>query len=110
MAFITTLIVLTHNLWRLPVHLPSLSQGGILQCSHDSLANLNNFDSLVRLLLWLITVSLFGVESIIRSAFYNDNIHCLSSRQWIQPTIISWPHLSQFAMQVGCPRCPSLAK
>jgi hypothetical protein len=110
MAFIAALIVPTHNLWSIPIQLPPVFPRFIWQGRQVSEVDINNFDQLVYLLPRLITVSLFGVEGVIRSAFYNDTIHSLSSGQWIQPAVISWPDSSLFATEVGCQRCPSLAK
>lgn len=50
---------------------------------------------------------MFDVESVHRSAFYDDTIHYLSSEQWMQPAVISWPDLSVFATKVTCQRLPS---
>ena len=41
------------------------------------------------------------VEGVIRSAFYDDRIHTLSSGQWIQPAVTSWPDSSVFASKLA---------
>jgi hypothetical protein len=49
-------------------------------------------------------------RGLLRSGFYEESIHSLSSGQWLQPAIISRPNSSALAAEVGCTRTPHLAK
>ena len=69
------------------------------------------FNRLKNMVPRLITVSLFGVESFLQSGFWEEkSVHSLSSRQWLQPAIVSWPNSNASAAEVGCMRTPHLAK
>ena len=109
MALMAALIIPTHHVWGIPVRLPAPIHL-MNQCSQNSKADITAFQRLIDLLPRLVTISSFGVEGVLRSAFYDESIHSLSSGQWIQPAMISWPHSSVFAAEVGCQRCPQLAK
>ena len=107
-ALMAALNIPTHNLWSLPVRLP-LPQAMNVHCS-ASTEDTATFKRLKDQLPRLVTVALFGVESFLRSGFYEESIHSLSSGQWIQPAIVSWPDSTAFAAEVGCRRTPHLAK
>jgi len=109
MAFIAALAIPTHNLWNIPVRLPRVVFPRTSRMTQSSGADIMQFVKLVDLLPRFIMVSLFGLECIIRSAFYTDTVHSLSCGQWIQPAVDGWPESPMWAAAVGCQRCPSLS-
>ena len=109
MALMAALNIPTHNVWALPVHLP-LPHAMDQHCS-ASTGDTTTFKRLKDLIPRLITVALFGVESFLRSGFYEEtSVHSLSSGQWLQPAIVGWPDSTAFAAEVGCRRTPHLGK
>jgi len=110
MALMAALAIPTHNVWSVPVRLPLPRHSLPVRGIQDPSIDITDFERLVDLLPRLVTISLIGVDGLLRSAFYDDDIHSLASGQWIQPAVVSWPHLSTLAAEVGCRRCPQLAK
>jgi ribonuclease HI len=108
-ALMAALNIPTHNLWELPVHLsPPHSMDRHCRPSTEDKAT---FERLNELIPRLVTVALVGVENFLRSGFYEEkSVHSLSSGQWLQPAIVSWPDSSVFAAEVGCKRTPHSAK
>ena len=107
-ALIAALNIPTQNLWSLPLRLPC--PHAMNRHSSASIEDTATFQRLRGVIPRLVTVGLFGVESLLRSGFYSDSIHSLSSSQWLQPAIVDWPDSSAFAAEVGCRRTPELAK
>jgi hypothetical protein len=107
-ALMAALNIPTHNLWALSVRLPRPhAMDRHRSASSEDTATLQRLkDQLPR----LVTIALFGVESFLRSGFFHELVHSLSSGQWLQPAIVSWPNSSAFAAEVGCRRTPQLAK
>ena len=108
MALMAALSIPTHNVWMTPVSLPV--PHAMHRSSHDTVTDTTAFQRLVELLPRLVTVGLFGLESIILSAVFDESIHSLASGQWIEPCIMSWPASSALAAEVGYQRTPQLAK
>ena len=107
-ALMAALHIPTHNLWSLPVRLP-VPHAMDVHCS-ASTEDTATFQRLKDQLPRVVTVALFCVESFLRSGFYEESIHSLSSGQWVQPAIVSWPDSTAFAAEVGYRRTPHLAK
>ena len=110
MALLAALGIPTHNIWGIPVRLPPPTHRLPDRVIQEPAVDISTFQRLVGLLPRLVTISLFGIDGLLRSVFYDDSIHSLSSGQWIQPAVISWPDSSALAAEVGCQRCPQLAR
>ena len=107
-ALMAALNIPTHNLWSLPLRLPR--PRAMSRYHSASAEDTATFQRLRDQIPQLVTVALFGVESILRSGFFTESIHSLSSGQWLQPAVVSWPDSSAFAAEIGCKRSPELAK
>jgi hypothetical protein len=110
MALMAALCVPTHNLWSIPVSLPRPIHRFTTQNSPDRTVEIADFQRSISLFPRLVTISSFGVEGLLQSAFYDDSIHSLHCGQWIDPAMISWPDSSTVAAEVGCQRSPASAK
>jgi hypothetical protein len=64
------------------------------------------FNDLLVQLPYLMTISSYGVLSILRSALYDPHVYCHLADAWLSPVLVNWPTFNEKIAILGCIRSP----
>jgi hypothetical protein len=104
-ALSAALTLPSHNMWRRPAKLPRPLHLAEQQQWRSGTVDLGVNDLLVQLP-YLMTISSYGILSILRSALYDPHVYCHLAGAWLSPVLVNWPTSNEKIAMLGCIRSP----
>jgi hypothetical protein len=104
-ALSAALTLPTHSVWRRPAKLPRPLHLAEQQQWGSGTSDLE-FDDLLVQLPYLMTISSYGILSILRSALYDPQVYCHRAGAWLNPVLVNWPTSNEKIAILGSIRSP----